>query len=674
MSRHRHDDEGAALVLALAFFTIIAIGVTALVTLAETGQRATVAVREQGFEIYSADAAVEHFIAELQANPSLGRDVPGSPCPTKDYAYNDEPTQVSCTALEDSGVGGGTGATEKNTPPNAILTLATSEDGVVHESSNDLRVTGPVVSNSTARVNVASATMTVDGPVQAAGACSPNIVSVPAPDCNRAGALTNGDDRNYAPQAGLSTRPVPAPDVTGCTGEGRFVVFEPGWYDSVAELNSIFATCTKSVFWFKPGIYYFDFLDATDATPWSITGAQTRVVGGEPARWTPVSAGGPAPIVPFPEQTPTGTSEGGCRTSEEQGAAEGVQWIFGGRSRLFVRDAKVELCAPANTAQQQIAVYGMTPARDTSATGPGTAALAPTSASRDPDADVIGFVNKDAVLASDGVAAIFTATAGGQGNEATVGATVQNMPTLAPGTTIDYVRLRIRHNALNGNVRSIGATVEPAGGGTSATLTDATGSCSTSTTALCRQPSGTPYEQVIDLGGFPKTAEALAGARISVSARARLQGGTAGVYQVDYLALEVGYTQPTYRALSGCLVVSLDASGCALFENVGSPTSLSLHGTFYAPRAGLRTEITNASVESFRRGVIVRTLRARVTGSSTLQGSPFSLPSIGSGGQTDRSVRIEARQDGEVVLRAVVSFDASTSGQDATVASWHVLR
>jgi len=70
----------------------------------------------------------------------------------------------------------------------------------------------------------------------------------------------------------------------------RVTAFEPGWYTNGEAMNNLMRFC-ESLFWFKPGVYYFDF--DGDEVSWIDPRLTSRIVGGTPIGWTPES--GPQP-------------------------------------------------------------------------------------------------------------------------------------------------------------------------------------------------------------------------------------------------------------------------------------------------------------------------------------------------------------------------------------------
>ena len=159
-----------------------------------------------------------------------------------------------------------------------------------------------------------------------------------------------------------------------CTTPNSVVTFLPGYYDDAAALTAMMkgdSACRHSTWWFKPGTYYFDFHNTTNPLLESAENVWT-VDDGTLVAGTPVDASGaavPAPAVPA-------AIPGACATPTN-GASAGVQFIFGGSSRLEVGSGKAELCGSYSTTKPPIAVYGMTSGSETST----SEALRPTGVS-----------------------------------------------------------------------------------------------------------------------------------------------------------------------------------------------------------------------------------------------------------------------------------------------------
>lgn len=710
MRRPKHDDSGAALVLALAFITVVSIGTTALITLADTGQRTTVAIRDQGYEVYAASGAIDAAVTAVRGSTSQGGDpATGGSCTPTSIVLNGVPTTVSCTGRPGSGTGGVGVVSPANSPSNAVLVLAArtganAEPGLLQGSNNVLTVGGAVVSTST--VEAPAGVLNVLGAVRARGACGATVVATPVTDraCSlnnqpivtAAGATMTSTDPDYPMAAGTPSRPRP-PDnppagcAPGSTG-ARFVVFEPGSYSSAAEMNRIFTECASSVFWFKPGNYYFDFKDqgAGTSTVWNVTGKDTQLVGGTPARWsTPTpTAGGPRPTVPFPTAA---SPLGGCRTSAESPTVPGVQFAFGGTSRLSITGAKVELCATGSSSAQQIALYGVPAARDNTASASSTVVLYESGRI---DAEPVSptFQTPAGARRVDSAVSVLTSSATGNGDTSSLRfRDLDATSPVPPGSTIVDVRLRARYQPRDG-VKDLSLTFTPGDGTAPVTIADAPDACGSSTTQLCLAPAGTPYDQRFTLPTALRRAAAVQGAELTFAATVASEKGkgkdapdTPGTLEVDAVVLEVVYLEPSYRQQSGCATTVYDPgpltpTGCATVLTRGTETGLSVHGTTYLPRGVLDVELTNDGAAVIDRGLIARSARVKVTASAVTTGPTIEVPALGGVGAGLRTVEFTASQvpapgqPARPVLRAVVEFDDTVAGGATKVLSWAVLR
>lgn len=154
-----------------------------------------------------------------------------------------------------------------------------------------------------------------------------------------------------------------------------------GTFTSATALSNLFASpsCAGKWIWFRPGVYYFNFSDGNQsvrcgspastqymATPeankheWCIGQNGTNnvhVVGGSPFNWSDTALP-PAESLQFPQDVTADNPFGGNCDPDKAG----VQFIFGGDSRLYVADGNVELCAgpdPTGVSKPRIAIYGI---------------------------------------------------------------------------------------------------------------------------------------------------------------------------------------------------------------------------------------------------------------------------------------------------------------------------
>ncbi len=226
-----------------------------------------------------------------------------------------------------------------------------------------------------------------------------------------------GIDPNYPVDkfSGFSHQSVPA-----CSSFPRVVELQPGRYNDAAALTALTTGCDK-IIWFRPGSYYFDF--SNDNPVWTIGATNLSnftVVGGaktwdrEPftaslsynngTKLTTVTAtsavfkasdanaaylnaaynlpyktliktvSADRKSATFAGQPLTNNFSGLFAVSPIAGTSNplgslcdpatntdhpGVEFIFGGQSRMLVTDGKTELCSPVVGTRQQIAMYGV---------------------------------------------------------------------------------------------------------------------------------------------------------------------------------------------------------------------------------------------------------------------------------------------------------------------------
>jgi hypothetical protein len=89
-------EDGTSLIIALAFLTLFALLVPALLNLGTTNLRATTKFREQRSDVYVADGATDGAIQYLRAHSSCARPIGGS-CPISQFQYTDPDTSTTAT-------------------------------------------------------------------------------------------------------------------------------------------------------------------------------------------------------------------------------------------------------------------------------------------------------------------------------------------------------------------------------------------------------------------------------------------------------------------------------------------------------------------------------------------------------------------------------------------------
>ena len=352
---------------------VVALVVGAVLTQGDGSLRATVALRQVAGTTYAADGAAQIAINDLRTgvgfagNPTEGgfnNSLDGSGCfgfnganPASTLTLNGfyprtgsqagpSSAAVECAGVDGTGMQGSpVPINNTNKPGYAIVTL----NGPL-TTADTLKVHGDVYSNSSI-----SGPVSLDaGDAWAFGACSQTTVVAPGTKHCNSGAKV--PDPNYGNDLGGSVPALQTPP-TSCTG--GVAVFQPGYYDNAATLTTATGLCSTA--WFKPGTYYFDFhndscanvcpsnLYGTGGNVWTINGG--NVVGG-----TPINASGATISAP----TANPTYPGACRSPVSDVNAVGVQFVFGGSSRMYVdQNSHVELCGSYSASKPPIEIYGL---------------------------------------------------------------------------------------------------------------------------------------------------------------------------------------------------------------------------------------------------------------------------------------------------------------------------
>jgi len=614
-------DEGAILVVVLIVLTVLSLGLSALLTFADTGERTTVAMTTQAATMAEANGAVEVAMNALrrgQYNNSPGQSCFGG---TDTLTLSNVTPSVTGGAADSAAVTcgaapgtGGSGSlvpiTSSNKPGSAVQTLSTSgsEDGIQVKSlgggsSNGLKVHGQVVSNST--VTVTSGKLVVDNGVYATGACTlAGITSTPAASCNRGTTVADPGYPSETPS--LTYRPLSS---VACSTPNSVVSFQPGYYDDAAGLTAMMAgnsDCKHSTWWFRPGVYYFDFHNGEN--PALPGGSHQWVVDdGTLVAGTPSGGAAQPPVNP--------TLPGACVSPITSTTAVGVQFIFGGDSRLQVDAGKAEICASYHSDRPPIAVYGQRTGSP-SVTGPVT--LTGTSATSSK------FTTPGGALApNDGS----IATWNGSGSSATL--TVNGLATgssVPAGSQLTAATLAVRRMNTKGNKNdTVTVTLTPAAGGSPVAVsvpTSGTTAWQDTTTDLM----STTLPDAVHTYGFT-SASAL------YSVTPKTSGGTESL---DGVQLTLTYTLPALRAQNAtingspsCVAKVGYGSGgtCAALSTTSAPGSVVyIEGTAYLPLAAVDITLNNVSSQVFKFGVVARVLAVKINGSSTFDQAVIELP------------------------------------------------
>ncbi|MGY1736193.1 hypothetical protein [Geodermatophilus sp. SYSU D00684] len=624
------DDSGATLVLALVIVTAVAVLVSGLLTFADTSVRATVGLRDQAAAAATADGAAQAAINELRTSGSNNATTAAQCFQAADGAWSEasrvfsdlvpgstgkpaNSARVECSIDKSTGASGDlVPITAANRPGNAILTLSTNPAEVglqvqANSTSIPFSVKGGIISNSSIAVTNGSLQTTTYA--YGGTTCTGTIVSNPPVQCPRGGLP---GDPNYAPDTTTvpTYRTVPTNVASNCPG--KVVTFQPGYYDDAYALSDLMSgngACKDSVWWFKPGVYYFDFKNASGAVP-GMGGSTDEwlIRDGQLIAGTPVDAAGSPMTTPVnPMSVP-----GACQNPITSTSAQGVQFIFGGDSRLRVaNDADVEICGTYSATKPPLAVYGVKSGSATQTVVPDAVAQTVTATGY----TVPGGDLRSALATTGGTAVSWT---GARNDTGTL--QLSNLlpaPAIPAGSILDSARLRIVYGASVKATRTV--TVTPSSGAAAGTPFDV----SPSGAAL---PAGT---QTVDLtAGLAATVHSGGLTGLALSYKSRL--GDPGTESIDAVYLDLTYTQPAFRAQSGCIAAVYTGGSGGQCAVISTPESYSgrfyIQGTTYTPLAPIDIALSNITEQVLRFGVISRVLWLKETGSISYSGPVIEIP------------------------------------------------
>lgn len=714
LSRIHRNDEGAALVLALILITVVALVVSVLLSYGDTSLRTTVALRNEAGTSYAADGAAEIAINQLRQgqfnnNPTsatypkcfgagatadtvtLSSFMPGTTGAANTSAA------VTCSPDPATGAAGGlVPITDANKPGNAILTLGQNqnEDGINVKALNNsipFTVHGSVVSDS--NINVFSGSLDSNAAVYAATGCS-GTIHTPAANCVPGSAA----DPDYKSDPYLDSanavppyRAVPARTAASCPG--NVVTFQPGYYDDAAALSALMDgkgsnPCKGSVWWFKPGTYYFDFHNSGGQNP-LLSGSDVWTVSdGQLVAGTPINGAGAVIAKPASPST----LPGACQNPITSTTAQGVQFIFGGDSQIVLSgSADAEICGTYNTGRPPIAFYGLKSGSASTSTANGlTLTSVPTTdgASFGATASVANLATADALAA--------TWTKGNSSSQTGTFTAAGYAAAVPAGSILTGATLRVNYqNTANTNndTRTVTFTPKDASGAVAAPIvltlpTNTTTTMQTATFNLYSSGTGPLATMVHSLG--------YSGASAQYSSTVK----HAGTENVDTIQLDLTYVAPAFRgettaSVSGnCLASTYTGGSAGQCAVLSTPTSYQgkfyIQGTTYVPAAVIDLVLSNITAQVLRFGVISRSLWIKETGAISYIGPvievPDNSPGFGPGG-TVVYVNVyvcEAASScssttGKLRLRVrVLIFDPSGTpsppSRNITVQSWSVQR
>jgi Tfp pilus assembly protein PilX len=353
-ARRARGEEGASLIIALAFMLVFALLVTALLQFSVTSFKAANVVVDRARASYSADAGVDTAVARIKrdANMQIGRD--GQTCDTVTFTGADSTTPsatATCTAQTNSGA---VRAGMDGYPANSVLTTT---GGITLNGSGKLKSNANVYSDGGITLNNGATLDAYDNAVTARGACTPTVpgaqwVTVKT-QCNvpvTAPQYADGNPSTYSSYTSQLSGAFPPKSLNnGPTCTNGIATFSPGYWTDSKKLTNLPGGCRAGVFYFQPGVYYFN-LSSRSGDVWHINGI---VVGGTPlGSWYSSGTQPPTP-------GPNATQPVACNPAQS-----GVQFVFGNDTQIYLDPptstsvSSLELCPSTDSQGNRIAMYG----------------------------------------------------------------------------------------------------------------------------------------------------------------------------------------------------------------------------------------------------------------------------------------------------------------------------
>jgi hypothetical protein len=352
--RRLHGEDGASLIIAMAFLLLFALLLTALLAFSVESFTAGGVVADREKVAYAADAAIDTAVTRIKQDMTMqvGRNstyAPSQPC---NLTYHPSDGTPDTTATCNPQTGSGAVRPGIDGPANAILTRG----GALTTTGGPLTTNGNVFVNGTVSGNVNAH----DNAVAATGSCGTTTFDAVKTYCS----ATSGNTPQFNDGVDPAFAVPPPPSVNGAvpidpppTCSHGATTFSQGYYTDVDVLNTVASGCSARVFYFppnadgSPGVYYFNLFGVTT---WSITGI---VVGGTATSWFNNSQTPPVPAA-------GATSAVACNPS-----AQGVQFVLVGTSQIQLATppqgstTSLELCPPpSGSLANRVALFAGVPA------------------------------------------------------------------------------------------------------------------------------------------------------------------------------------------------------------------------------------------------------------------------------------------------------------------------
>lgn len=667
--RRTGPDDGAMLIFALLIITVIALVTGTLLVQGGTNFQAQVGLRDVAGRAYAADAAAKLAVNDLEQG-SNGKDVSLPSGFVTPWVFDNNIDGTGCFGA----TGSGASLTPRNTitlpgmyttpraksgpktatvvcepvPGTGIFGTApgannngTGRAVTVLDPASDALIVNPQGTGNGALFQI-HGDIAVAGGIQVPHGVLFTTGSVSAHPCPPASQINA--DGPCTDSGGSVTDPLSSrdPDITSvpsalgtwgaCSSGVR--TFQPGYYDDVVSLQAATDGCAKSVF--VPGRYYFDFHNNSSDPTFS----QYAMTGGSDT-WTVSNT-----LVGGNIAGGTSGVPGACRNPIDKPGNDGVQFIFGGDSRLSLgMNANVELCASGLGPTQPIAIYGLD--GSTAAKGQLSAGYAaglqrtPTITANSVTSSISGgqpdfkpnpgtATLKDSVAAVDTITAAFTQASGNSTPTLTLSGFTPGT-AIPKGALLTAASITVRHKEA-----IVGSTGNPAiAPHLKVTVGSATNVDLSSQLTNTSSPAGTPMTtDTVNLASNNALMQQLAAAvhsgdisGLSMAFSETAKGNSNA--SVDAIQVRLTYYVPTWRgatstAIPGNCVATLGCNLVVTGNGSSYKGAFVVQGALYAPGAKIDLSLGNqTSVVSMRWGLVAR---KAVLGS--LNQFPFAYPVV----------------------------------------------
>lgn len=648
----RRGDDGAVLVVALAFLLLFALFVPAILGTTSTNLSVSSSLELQRNEIHAAEAGLRTRVETLRNSRSSA--VYGSTCgPTAMGTFNGTLVRVQCSPQPSSG---DTGITRPEYALLALPSVDSNTEGITDRptvggggGTADVYVGGNIASNGMIKENGSGSSGHFYVSGTAKGHSCDGDIDDPVTNTNVCEDVTTvftdpGVGRAVYDQSGgfpAATNPV----ATCLSNAAQFL---PGYYSAMPT-----SPCGSRPWWFSPGLYYFDFTTGSHVLDLD----SKTVVAGTPntTNFDPAGASG-VPVMP-----------GACKVDGDLPPYAGVEWIFGADTVLSVGDGVIELCPSVSFTSQEISVRGYG-AQSLTSTDRTTVTRRPTSHVSNPASGyTVGPVDTGAnAYAIDSVLATSTTSAGKQPKSTTL--TVRGFADLPSGASVEKLQLRLKHaETLYTQAPTLSAVINYGPGTTSTTWATGCGA-----DQLCQ--SATLREDGIDItegyvtGGAPLS-------ELSIAFTVTVARNMSATETLDGVELDVTYAPPGgFRRQAGCAVLPVTSDYCNTIDN-DEGAKLYIQGTVYAPLGRVAVVTADGDPVQLNRGVIARDIVGAIHPGNGAA-NPFGI------GRPQRLALLTAEvlKDGAWVPRteSLVRFDDNiatvTTRARVNYLSWRVLR